>query len=277
MRRSFLSTLVTPRSSSAIGHRPSVIGHRSSVIGHWQACLNWWGRAVGALVFPWECQVCGGEAGDSPFCAGCRAELLQASGSACVRCAMPMGPWANREGGCSECRGRALGFDRAVALGPYQGPVRSLCLALKHEPGAWLAPWLADVLAEARGELSGEPKDAWVVPVPLHWRRHWERGYNQADALARGLADHLSLRLRRPLRRVVATPPLATASRTERARLMRDAFRARATPALKGRTVLLVDDILTTGATSGAAARALKKAGAARVVAVVVGRAEGRP
>jgi predicted amidophosphoribosyltransferase len=76
----------------------------------------------------------------------------------------------------------------------------------------------------------------------------------------------------------VATDPLAQLSRAERARVMRDAFRVRPDqePALAGRTVVLVDDILTTGATSGAAARTLKKAGAARVVVVVIGRAEGK-
>jgi ComF family protein len=237
-------------------------------------------RAVGALVFPWECPICEAPASDSPFCEACRRELLEASGAACWRCAMPVGPWADQAGGCSECRGRSLGFDEAVALGPYQGPVRDLCLRLKQERDAWLAPWLAGVVAEAHsGALARVPGDAWVVPVPLHWRRQWQRGYNQADALARGLARRLSLRPACPLRRVRATPPLARAGRTERAELLRGAFavRRREAAALRGRAVILVDDILTTGATCGAAARALKRAGAARVVAVVIGRADGAP
>jgi hydroxymethylbilane synthase len=246
------------------------------VSGRW--VHRWLGsvrRAVDTLVFPWECLVCGGPAGDAPFCAPCRDELRDASGLTCARCAMPLGPFADRRGGCSECRGRSLGFDRAIALGPYQGPIRQLCLELKHQRNAWIAPWLMDVLIEGRGELGREAEDAWVVPVPLHWRRRWRRGYNQADALAERLAKRLEIRLAHPLRRVVATPPLARAGRTERARLLRDAFRARSSAGLKGRTVLLVDDILTTGATCGAAARALKRAGAARVVVVVIGRAGG--
>lgn len=243
-------------------------------------------RAIGDLVFPWECSICEAAAFDAPFCPACRHELVEASEGACDRCAMPVGPWADRTGGCSECRGRPLGFDAAIALGPYQGPIRDLCLRLKHESDAWLAPWLADVWIDARAEalrpwLSTE---AWVVPVPLHWRRQWHRGYNQADALARRLARRLALRVAQPLRRVLPTPPLAAAGRTERARLMHDAFavRRRAASATgprspRGRTVFLVDDILTTGATCGAAARALKLAGAARVVALVMGRAEGTP
>jgi ComF family protein len=235
-------------------------------------------EAVDALVFPWQCPICGEGAVGAPFCAPCHRELLGASGTACSRCAMPVGPWARRDGGCSRCRGRRLGFDAAIALGPYQGPIRQLCLLLKHERNAWLARWLIDVLVEARAELASMPEDAWVVPVPLHWWRSWERGYNQSDELARRLAKRLALRRVCALRRIVATDPLAQMGRAERARVMRDAFRVRPAlnSALAGRTIVLVDDILTTGATSGAAARTLKKAGAARVVVVVIGRAEGK-
>jgi ComF family protein len=142
---------------------------------------------------------------------------------------------------------------------------------------AWLARWLIDLLIEARPELAGLPRDAWIVPVPLHWWRRWERGYNQSDELARRLAKQLSLRRQNALRRVVGTNPLAPMGRVDRAQVMRNAFRIRTGPGrhLAGRTVILVDDILTTGATCGSAARALKKAGAAKVVVVVVARAEG--
>ena len=243
-----------------------------------------WGAgvgAVGSLVFPWECPICGAdvEGAGAPFCVDCRAELIGAAGAACPRCAMPVGSWAVLPEGCGECRGRRPGFDAAFALGPYQGPIRDLCLTLKDERNGWVAPWLAGVLVEARPGLreeAGRSAGAWVVPVPLHWRRRWVRGYNQAEVLARGVARGLGLRDLDLLRRVEATTPLAGLGRAERARSMRGAFRVRGSPDLKGRTVLLVDDILTTGATCGAAARALNRAGAARVVAVVVGRAEGR-
>jgi ComF family protein len=235
-------------------------------------------EAVDALVFPWQCPICGEEAVGSPFCPDCRPLLLEAAVSACPRCAMPLGPWARSDRGCSACRGKRLGFDRAIALGPYQGPIRQLCLLLKDERNAWLARWMIDLLVEARAELQHVPKDAWVVPVPLHWLRQWQRGYNQSDELARRLAKRLALRHVAVLRRVVATVPLAQLGRTERALVMRNAFRVRprARRALEGRTVVLVDDILTTGATAGAAARALKSAGAARVVVAVAGRAEGK-
>jgi ComF family protein len=164
-----------------------------------------------------------------------------------------------------------------VALGPYDGSLRELCLRLKHERNAWLSPWLCDLWVEARGEAEAVgrlPADAWIVPVPLHWWRHWRRGYNQAEALARGLARRLGRPVRRPLRRVAATEKLAELSPTERDRALRGAFRVRVrfSSRLAGRTVLLVDDVLTTGATCGAAARALKQAGAKRVVVAVIAR-----
>jgi ComF family protein len=240
---------------------------------------DWAGRAFDSLLFPSYCPVCDAETGGPAFCSACRDELLGASGRVCDRCAMPVGPFSDRNGGCSECRGTSLGFDRAIALGPYQGPIRSLCLGLKHERNAWMARWLAELVVEGRSdELRAEIEGgAWVVPIPLHWRRRLTRGYNQAEALAIGMGRALSLPVRPVLRRVVATPKLALTGRTERAKLMKQAFRARAVSGLKGRTVLLVDDILTTGATSGSAARALKRAGASRVVIVVVARAEGQP
>jgi ComF family protein len=188
---------------------------------------------------------------------------------------MPVGPFGDSKEGCADCRGRSLGFDQAFALGPYEGAIRALCLQLKHESNAWLAPWLSDLLLEARHDALGRlPADSWVVPVPLHWWRQWQRGYNQAEALALGLARRLQLPVRHLLRRVVATSRLASMGLTERQEVMRRVFRARRNARVAGRTVILVDDILTSGATCGAAARALRAAGAARVIAVVIARAE---
>ncbi|MEO6808015.1 MAG: ComF family protein [Isosphaeraceae bacterium] len=246
---------------------------RTELIRRWSsACLE----AVDTLLFPLPCLICGEDGLAAPFCDPCRAELLESSGRMCGRCAMPIGPWEQDPAGCSECRGKSLGFDGAVALGPYQGPIRHLCLQLKRDQNAWLAPWLSELLIESRGEVLRRYEGARVVPVPLHWQRRWVRGYNQSEALGYRLARRLGVRLVRPLQRVVSTPALAELSRAERAKAMRGVFRVRDPRSIEGRTVLLVDDILTTGATCGSAARALKRAGATKVIAVVIGRAEGR-
>jgi len=246
----------------------------AQLVQHWfTACLG----AFDALAYPWSCLVCGEEVEGAPFCHGCRAELLKSSGRACARCAMPLGPWEIPARACRDCRGRALGFDVVIALGRYQGTIHDLCLKLKHESNAWLAPWLVDLLLEARAGVLRAENNAVVVPVPLHWKRQWQRRYNQADALAAHLAHRLGSRAMNVLRRIVATEPLARKGRIEREGIMHNVFQARRRKSVQGRTVLLVDDILTTGATCGAAARALKSAGASRVVVVVVGRAEGKP
>jgi ComF family protein len=265
---SFRPRRFSERSSPPIAARKAVAGWISGL-----------GEALDALVFPWSCAVCGIEGVTGPFCQRCRDELLEQSAlaraSVCPRCALQVGPFADLRGGCASCRGRSLGFDASFAMGSYEGELRDLCLQLKHEQNAWLASWLSDLVVEARHDaFSSLPSDALVVPVPLHWWRHWQRGYNQSDALAEGMARRLKLSVRRLLRRVVATRKLAELGRTARGEIVHSAFRARSRFNLSGRTVLLVDDVLTTGATCGAAARALKQAGAARVVVAVVARTE---
>ena len=189
---------------------------------------------------------------------------------------MPVGQYARLDQGCSECRGRTLGFDQAMALGPYTGPIRDLCLRLKDQENAWLAQSLAELFVETYQHQLESLDPAAVVPIPLYWVRRLHRGYNQADELAGAIACRIGLKVDRGLRRGLDTPKLAGLSRLERRQHMQGAFRMRLRPEWKGRTVLLVDDILTTGATTGTAARAIKQAGAKRVVVAVIGRAEGR-
>ncbi|OJW23456.1 MAG: hypothetical protein BGO49_02300 [Planctomycetales bacterium 71-10] len=240
------------------------------------------GEAVCDLVFPWRCTLClaAGPAVRGPFCDDCRAELLAEAvayrEASCPRCALPVGPYADLAGGCSECRGKALGFDAAVALGLHrkdEAPWRDFVLAIKDERGAFLAPAMASLWAEARREaFEAVPSDALVTPVPQHWFRRLRRRYNQTDVLARALAVSLRREPRDALRRVKYTPHLVGRTRQDRDAVMRGAFAARRGAELKGRTVVLVDDVLTTGSTLGSAARALMRAGARRVVAVVISR-----
>ena len=253
---------------------PSVAA-RSTVAG-WVSGLT---EAFDALVFPWSCAICGTEGLSGPFCRTCRERLFKqsalSSNSVCPRCALQVGPFADLRGGCSSCRDRSLGFDASFAMGPYEGTLRELCLRLKREKNACLASWLSELLVEARRDVFSDlPPDTLVVPVPLHWWRQWERGYNQAEALAEGVGKQLKLPVRRLLKRVVGTRKLAELGVTARGEVMRGVFRVRPHFKLTGRTVLLVDDVLTTGATCSAAARALKQAGAVRVVVSVIARTE---
>jgi ComF family protein len=167
-------------------------------------------------------------------------------------------------------------LDRVHAIGPFEDVLRDVVHGLKFQQRRGLAVRLGPLLREAAGDLLTQA-DA-VVPVPLHPWRQWRRGYNQADLLA----ETLGLPCWRVLRRRRATSPQTALDADARRANVRGAFglggwlpraAARARPRVRARTLLLVDDVLTTGATLDACARMLKEAGAHEVHALTVARA----
>lgn len=219
------------------------------------------------LVLPRECPLCGhtlrhGES--AALCPGCAADLPQLGETRCPVCAQPSAGGAV----CGGCLRHAPCFDATVALWPYAYPVSSLIQALKYGGRLDLATPLAQELAASlrqAGEWDG------VIPVPLHAARLRERGYNQAQELARPLARQLGHPLwDDALRRVRATPAQAGENRETRLKGVRAAFVA--TEQVAGRRVLLIDDVMTTGATAEACAHALKVAGARYVGVAVIAR-----
>ena len=171
----------------------------------------------------------------------------------------------------SRCRDEPTDLDGVVAPLRYLDGARALVLALKFHgrtPAARpLGLLLADAIASA--DVPGD----LLVPVPLSSRRRRARGHNQADELAREVARAAGLaRDEHALHRARDTRPQSGLSRAQRAKNPRGAFRARR-DRVEGRCVLLVDDVVTSGATASACARALKRAGAARVVLVAACRA----
>jgi ComF family protein len=228
------------------------------------------------LVYPGACHACDAPLppGAGPFCDPCR-DSLPSHHPQCPRCAGTVGPFAEVADGCLYCRGTSFPFDTAVSFGPYAGRLREIVLRMKHSSGEGLAEVVGEFWAgsdEAR--LRALAADV-VVPVPLHWRRRWRRGYNQSEALARPLAARLGLPLRPSwLRRVRHTPEQKALSLAEKRENLRGAFRGRGAGP-RGRAVLLVDDVLTTGSTAAEAARALRQAGARRVAVAVLARWQG--
>jgi ComF family protein len=146
---------------------------------------------------------------------------------------------------------------------------------MKHGPDELLAEFVAALWAEeVRPRLRALAAEV-VIPVPLHWRRRLARGYNQSEVLARALAGALGLPCRPVwLRRVRPTPQQTRQTPAGRRTNVRGAFRCRPWARLRGRTVLLVDDVLTTGSTCDEAARALRAAGAVRVVVAVLAHSQ---
>jgi len=165
----------------------------------------------------------------------------------------------------------AFRFDRAVAALRYEGEARDLVHHLKFRRRAPVAATLGTLLA-ARAVAAGVEADV-VVPVPLAWRRRLARGFNQAALIAEVVARGLNRPLRRRvLRRVGGGEPQATRTGSDRRRLGRASFAVRRPRAVRGRRVLLVDDVMTTGATASRCADLLKTAGAASVTVAVASR-----
>jgi ComF family protein len=232
-------------------------------------------RGLVHLLYPGTCVVCGRllTVEQSHFCGDCRTALTADPQPSCQRCAASVGPFVDTTTGCLRCRSESFHFERVLRLGPYEGLLRQTILRMKRLRGELLADPLGDALAERLRPLLAELRPEVVIPIPLHWWRRLQRGYNQSEALARRLASCLRLPCRPSwLRRIRYTPSQRQQSPTTRRENVRGAFRAWPHAGLTGRTILLVDDVLTTGSTASEAAGALRAVGAARVIVVVLGR-----
>jgi ComF family protein len=194
----------------------------------------------------------------------------------CVRCAAPLPAYTSRRDGCFRCDGRKLWFDETVALGMYEGRLRDLILRMKRSDGDSLSLAMGRLLVEKHGARLAEVKADVVVPIPQHWRRRVVHRTNSAAVLAEVIARQIRLPLaERLLRRSRHTARQAELTPPERWKNVRRAFARRTGYHLSAAHVLLVDDVLTTGATCNDAARALRRAGAERVTVAVVARAIG--
>jgi ComF family protein len=230
------------------------------------------------LVYPGHCLLCGRPLppNQEHFCGVCRVDVFHDPHESCPRCAGTIGPFAVVEGRCRACRDESFAFERALRLGPYDGLLREIIPRLKYRTAEGLAELLGEFWAERAAEQFAALRVDALVPVPLHWIRRWRRGYNQSAALGRGLSARLGVPCQPSwLRRIRNTPRQTSQTPAGRKANVRGAFRARPGAAMKGRAILLVDDVMTTGATAGEAARALLAGGAARVAVAALARAQG--
>lgn len=220
----------------------------------------WWQAALDLILpQPPHCAICGEAAEPPPLCAGCVHRMcFPPDLPLCRTCRRPL--HGARSGDCCECATRELDLDGVAALGLLTGDLQLAVHMLKFRDRSELAQPLGQALAEAARSL---PRAAAVIPVPLHRRRQAERGYNQADLLARAMAAELGVPVRRWLFRPRATAAQSGLGRAARLANLQGAFGVAApSNALRGLSVLLVDDVLTTGATAMAAATVLRAHGA---------------
>jgi ComF family protein len=180
----------------------------------------------------------------------------------------------DQRGLCSLCRLGLAGYDGAFSFGFYEGTLRRLIHLFKFEGVPSLSAALGRYMVRA---LPLDRQFDAVVPMPLHWFRRWRRGFNQSELLAGEVARRLGLPLLSGvLGRKRHAAPQSGLSSAARRRNVAGLFSVADRRPVKGLRVLLVDDVLTTGATAQAAARALKKAGASQVIVLTVARADRR-
>jgi ComF family protein len=222
-------------------------------------------QALIDLVLPPRCPGCRVIVdGDGRFCADCWPQLQFISAPACACCGLPFeidrGPGAL----CGQCLATPPRYTSARAPLVYGGPARTVLLGLKHGDRQHLATMMARQMLRPGAEFLAP--DVVLVPVPLHRWRLWRRGFNQAALLARAIAAASGAELAvDALERVKQTAPSQGMGRAARARNVRGVFRIKDRARVRGRTVVLVDDVLTTGATADACARVLRRAGARAV------------
>jgi ComF family protein len=241
-------------------------------------------RPLMDLIYPRVCALCNRpivEANYEAICLECWRRLSPAE-QCCLRCGAPLGhsehPSKHGRGRCFYCERRKWSFRRAYCYTAYHGPAARIAKKIKqpgHEPlaieiGRRMASWLtqSNLIDTSRFDL--------VIAIPQHWIRRVLIRYNQAEVLAEQIGLGLTLPIdRNALYRTRLTEKQGTKSITERLKDVQDSFACKPRHSLVGAKILLVDDVVTSGATASDAARALRKAGVARVDVVAFARGVG--
>lgn len=235
------------------------------------------------VIYPARCLHCGDmveptDGLSAGLCPSCWREVAFIGGLTCDACGVPLPGQSDRAELCDDCLSTTRPWSHGRAPLLYEGKGRHLVMALKHGDRLDIAPVAATWMARMAGDLI-QP-DTLIVPVPLHWRRRIARRYNQAALLALGVAK----RLNRPccpdlIQRHRATPSTRGQGRAARLTQMQGAFRIHPKRAhlLRGRPVLLVDDVMTTGTTLAAVAETCKDGGATQLSVLLLARAQKAP
>jgi ComF family protein len=231
------------------------------------------------LVFPDECRLCRQplrNVSRIPVCPACLAKTRPIEAEFfCRQCRTPFVNAfpLDEHDLCTVCRESQANFDAAYSYGSYEGTLRDLIHLFKYARVESLSLPLSRLMA---GALPRDERFDLVMAMPMHWLKRWLRGFNQAELLAKPIAQRLCLPLARNLNRKKLGKSQAGLDFAERMTNLEDAFYLRHPEQIPGRRILLVDDVMTTGATLRSAAGLLKDAGARRVCALALARAELR-
>jgi competence protein ComFC len=231
------------------------------------------------LLFPPVCLVCGHTAPDfaGKICENCERSLCDESIRRCPRCAKPLPQYALADlTGCALCRTKRLRFSQVVALGTYGGLTREVVLRIKQVRHESLCLAVGELLAQKIGrDLANYPPDI-AVSVPMHWLRKLLRGTNDSELLTEAAAKTLQIPSSAGILRCLRqTRKQGTLLPSERRVNVRGAYGVRSGDRIRDAHVLIVDDVMTTGATANELSRVLLRAGASRVSIGIVARGIG--
>ena len=233
-------------------------------------------EALTDLLYPAECLVCTEHLPNRHtvhLCKACLNEISKFEGEVCRKCGHPWGPFAAVERRCPNCRNRRLHFERAVSVGRYKSSLKNLICGLKFGREPVFAVPLGFLMREALRRHDLERAVEMLIPVPLHQRKQVERGFNQSELLAAQIGQRMGLPVCvENLQRIRPTLSQTHFSRRQREDNVRSAFVVRRPQEILHRSVLLVDDVMTTGATTSECARTLYAAGAQRVIVLTAAR-----
>ncbi|WP_372846135.1 ComF family protein [Pontiella sp.] len=232
-------------------------------------------RAFLDMVYPRNCVGCGRSSPETFrfICWDCWSDAAKVEPPFCGLCGDPVAGAVDHGFICFSCSAKKPAFDGARSAARYEGVVGEALRQLKYEKAIWLAPDLAEILRHClMAEYPGQTFDL-IVPVPLYHVRRRARGYNQSAVLAQELAKRIGCQtIPSMLRRIRPTATQTNLTAPMRLSNVHNAFQSRREKWLAGRRVLLVDDVMTTGATVNACAKALKQGGAMSVHVLTVAR-----
>ncbi|MSR65688.1 MAG: ComF family protein [Verrucomicrobiae bacterium] len=245
--------------------------------GRVPAGLVRWSKIAFDLVFPRNCPLCNrtlNEHDEGCICPTCLAAFKRIEPPMCRWCGRPVQGAISDEFVCSQCAGKKLHFDRALSAVLADARMLDVIHRFKYQRELYFGQHMAQLLVECAAKHVDWTRIDGILPVPLHPRKQRHREFNQAHVLTEALGRRFATpAIDGNLRRVVDTPSQTFLGAEERQKNLRDAFRARRPEEFEGKTLVLVDDVYTTGATSNACARELKKAGAVKVLVLTLARA----
>ncbi len=252
------------------------LGHRFLGMLQRESGMLW--LEIKNALFPPSCALCGSLQDEAsryaPLCSSCKSNF-QRSAATCTRCDASLPKFSATDGGCFHCKTKRWSFSRVIALGEYRGLIRDAVIESKSPRGEALALRLGQLLAQRIQEAQMGPID-FLIPTPQHWLRRITHRANNTELLGEAISRELGIPMRRScLKRVRATRKQGMLSTAQRKRNVKRAFSVSRFQKVDGASVLIIDDVLTSGSTASEMAKALRRAGAKTIQVAVLARGVG--